>query len=117
MASVRGSPVQLGASRKSVLPPRSTLHNRNVTVAGRRTSIRLEPSMWEALQQICGREGATINEVVTEIERTRTESTLTSAIRVFILRYFEAAATEGGHWRAGHGTIFARRRGASQGPV
>jgi len=73
--------------------------------------------MWDALHDVCARERATINEVVTEIERLRHESSLTSAIRVFLLRYYEAAATEGGHWRAGHGTIFARRRGSPQGPV
>jgi len=78
--------------------------------------------MWEALQSLCAREHATINEVATAIERARAESSLTSAIRVYLLRYFEAAATEGGHWRAGHGTVFAHRPGRTpggrtQGPV
>jgi predicted DNA-binding ribbon-helix-helix protein len=118
MVSIRGSQASERAPRRPSLPG-STLDNRNVTVAGRRTSIRLEPPMWEALSSVCAREHATINEVVTAIERARTESSLTAAIRVFLLRYFEAAATEGGHWRAGHGTIFARRppAGRPQGPV
>jgi predicted DNA-binding ribbon-helix-helix protein len=90
--------------------PASTLDNRNVTVAGHRTSIRLEPTMWDALHAVCDREHASIHELVTAIERSRAESSLTSAIRVFLLRYFLSAATEGGHWRAGHGTLFARAR-------
>ena len=81
----------------------STLVNRNVTVAGRRTSMRLEPAMWEALQQICRREDKSLNELVTEIDRQRIESSLTAAIRVSLLRYFCAAATDEGHRLAGHG--------------
>jgi predicted DNA-binding ribbon-helix-helix protein len=83
--------------------PGSTLVNRNVTVAGHRTSIRLEPAMWEALRQICEREHKPCNELVTEIDRQRIESSLTAAIRVYILRYFSAAATDEGHRLAGHG--------------
>jgi predicted DNA-binding ribbon-helix-helix protein len=87
--------------------PASTLINRNVTVVGHRTSVRLEPAMWDALQKLCEREGKTLNEVVTEIERRRAESSLTAAIRVYLLRYFCAAATDEGHRLVGHGT---RRR-------
>ena len=81
----------------------STLINRNVTVGGRRTSMRLEPPMWEALQQVCHREGKPLNRLVTDIERERVESSLTAAIRVYLLQYFTAAATEDGHRLAGHG--------------
>jgi len=81
----------------------STLINRNVTVAGRRTSMRLEPAMWDALQQLCRREAKTLNELVTEIDYQRSESSLTAAIRVYLLRYFCAAATDEGHRLAGHG--------------
>jgi predicted DNA-binding ribbon-helix-helix protein len=100
------------ATTQSTLPPSvpggaaksvSTLVNRNVTVGGHRTSIRLEPAMWEALHQICRREGRTLNELVTEIHRQRAESSLTAAIRVYLLRYFSAAATDEGHRLAGHG--------------
>ena len=80
----------------------STLRSGNVTVGGRRTSIRLEPAMWQALREISTREGKTLHALVTEIEHTRAQSSLTAAIRVFLLDYFRAAATEEGHRRAGH---------------
>jgi predicted DNA-binding ribbon-helix-helix protein len=80
----------------------STLRSGNVTVAGRRTSIRLEPAMWRALREISAREGKTMHALVTDIERGRAQSSLTAAIRVFLLDYFRAAATEEGHRRAGH---------------
>jgi len=82
---------------------RSTLINRNVTVAGRRTSIRLEPQMWEALHQICRREAKTLNELVTGVNDHRAASSLTAAIRVYLLSYYRAAATDEGHRLAGHG--------------
>jgi len=80
----------------------STLRSGNVTVGGRRTSIRLEPAMWQALREISAREGKTMHALVTEIEQGRAQSSLTAAIRVFLLDYFKAAATEEGHRRAGH---------------
>jgi predicted DNA-binding ribbon-helix-helix protein len=84
---------------------RSTLVNRNVTVDGHRTSIRLEPVMWEALNRICQRERKSMNELVTLIARKRDQSTLTAAIRVFLLTYYQAAATDEGHRHAGHGLV------------
>lgn len=71
----------------------SSLVIRNVVVAGRRTSVRLEPAMWEALHEIAHRIGVSIHEVVTEIDRHRTESTLTAAIRVYIVDYYRRAAS------------------------
>jgi len=73
----------------------STLVNRNVTVAGHRTSVRLEPATWEALRQVCQREQRSLNGLVTEISRRQVESSLTAAIRVFLMSYFRAAANGG----------------------
>lgn len=89
-------------------PRRSSLVPRNVVVDGRRTSIRLERAMWEAFNEILAREGISAAELVTEVDRTREASTLTAAVRVYIMLYFRAAATECGHRRAGHGS-FSRR--------
>jgi predicted DNA-binding ribbon-helix-helix protein len=81
----------------------STLVSRNVTVAGHRTSMRLEPAVWGALGEICERERTSIAEIATAIGRDRSASSLTSAVRVYVLDYFRAAATDEGHRRAGHG--------------
>ncbi len=77
---------------------------RNVTVSGHRTSIRLEPKLWDAFQEICWREGRTIHELCSMVDRRRQGSSLTAALRVFIMLYFRAAATEEGHTEVGHGT-------------
>jgi predicted DNA-binding ribbon-helix-helix protein len=72
----------------------STLVIGNVVVAGHRTSVRLEPAIWEALQDILQREAKTLNQLVTEIDRGRTASSLTAAIRVFVVRYYRDAIRE-----------------------
>lgn len=87
----------------------STLVSHNVTVGGHRTSIRLEPAMWVALRDICDRERTDINNIVTAVGTGRSESSLTAAIRVYVLAYFQAAVTEDGHRCAGHGTAPERR--------
>ena len=79
------------------------LSNRNVTVNGRRTSMRLEQEMWEALREICRREDLTVHELCSLIDDRRGLSSLTAATRVFTLMYFRAAATDEGHATAGHG--------------
>ena len=66
----------------------SDLICRNVRVAGRRTSIKLEADMWEALQEICERSGRSLHEVCTEAYRRRDSSNFTSAVRLFILDYY-----------------------------
>jgi predicted DNA-binding ribbon-helix-helix protein len=76
----------------------------NVRVRGRRTSVRLEPALWNALREICRRESKSTHELITEIAGQRVQTTLTASIRVFLMNYFKAAATEDGHRRAGHGS-------------
>ena len=61
--------------------------------------------MWDALKEICAREGRSLHDICTQIDRERTQSGLTAGVRVFILNYFRQAATEDGHERA------ARHRG------
>lgn len=64
----------------------------NVRVAGHRTSVRLEPVMWDALREIAREQDSTVHELVTEIDRKRTASSLTAAIRVYIVGYYRSAA-------------------------
>ena len=81
----------LGGMRQA-RPASSTLVNRNIVVGGRRTSVRLEPAMWDALHEIAERERVTVNQLATDIDRRRAESSLTAAIRVFIVGYWRTAA-------------------------
>ncbi len=83
---------------------KSTLLSKNITIGGRRTSVRLEPEMWEALREITTRENCTIHEICTLIVDCKKEDTsTTAAIRVFLMLYFRASSTPDGHAQAGHG--------------
>lgn len=85
---------------------KSTLVSRNITVVGRRTSVRLEPEMWTALREIAKRENCRIHDICSLIQLRKNPATsLTAAIRVFLMLYYRAAATDDGHGRAGHGNF------------
>ena len=70
----------------------STLINRNVVVDGHRTSMRLEPAMWAGFEEIARREQLTLHQLCGRIDRSRASSSLTAAVRVFIMTYFRRAA-------------------------
>ncbi|MEJ0062468.1 MAG: ribbon-helix-helix domain-containing protein [Alphaproteobacteria bacterium] len=85
------------------------LISKNIKVNGQRTSVRLEKAMWEGLEEISQREGASINEIGSLIMGQKNEGmNFTSAIRVFIMSYYRAAATEEGHRHARHGDFTQR---------
>ncbi len=56
--------------------------------------MRLEPEMWNALAEICAREKCSIRDVCTLIDANRSTTSLTSAVRVFILAYFRFAGND-----------------------
>jgi predicted DNA-binding ribbon-helix-helix protein len=93
------------ASNEDPRPDRhSVLVIHNVNIQGRRTSIRLEPQIWDTLSEICRREFCTPHDVCSYVaERKVPHGSLTSSLRIFILDYFRTSATEDGHRRAGHG--------------
>lgn len=117
MESMPGSSGDAGGdSRAQTGRGPSTLVNRNVFIGHHRTSIRLEPAMWDALAEICRREDMSLHEICGLIDARRQASSLTAAIRVFALAYFRAAATEDGHASSGHGLLYSGRRRARHAP-
>lgn len=81
--------------------------------------MKLEPGMWDALDEICRRERMAIHDICTRIARDHKGYNLTAATRAFILAYFRAAATDDGHLRAGHGmgSDIPARDGLAQGRI
>jgi predicted DNA-binding ribbon-helix-helix protein len=64
---------------------------RTIYLDGRkeRTSLRLEPVMWEALRDIAAHEGLSMSKLVKKVNDSR-EATdnLSSAIRVYIVEFY-----------------------------
>jgi predicted DNA-binding ribbon-helix-helix protein len=83
----------------------SRLVNRNIVAATGRSSMRLEPEIWDALFEICRRENIAMADLVRKVDGGREVGGRTSAIRVFAFNYFRQAATEDGHRCAGHGGV------------
>jgi predicted DNA-binding ribbon-helix-helix protein len=81
----------------------SRLVTRNVLGNHGRTSIRLEPELWAALDEMCRRERTTIRDMVRRLAAAAPAGGRTSAVRVRLISYFRAAATEEGHQAMGHG--------------
>ncbi len=80
---------------------RTKLISKNVTINGRRTSLRLEQTSWEGLTDICQCEGLTLHELCSLIEGRRQGASRTSAVRAFIVTYFRTVAAEYGALQRG----------------
>ena len=58
---------------------------RSVVIAGHQTSVSLEAPFWDELKAAAARRGASVHQLVGEIDSTRGQQNLSSAIRVFVL--------------------------------
>ncbi len=56
--------------------------------------------MWDALQDVARRQHLTVHDLVTRIDRGRTSSGLTAAIRVYIVNFYRSVAFHAGQAQA-----------------
>jgi predicted DNA-binding ribbon-helix-helix protein len=78
---------------------------RNVYVAGRKTSVRLEIAMWRVLDDIRDRESCTLDELVARARQLILKRIcISTLLRCLAISYLQSAVTEEGHAWAGHGT-------------
>lgn len=65
---------------------------RNIRIHGRRTSIRLDDHMWDALIEIANLEKCSLHDICAIVHDNKEESIgFTAALRVFLLHYYRAA--------------------------
>lgn len=74
---------------------RSPIVKRSLVIAGHKTSVSVEDAFWTALKDIAASRGTTIAELVAEIDTGRERGNLSSAVRLFVLEHFRAAAAAG----------------------
>lgn len=60
----------------------------SLSLRGHRTSVSLEDDFWVAFREIAAAQNKPINQLAAEIDETRGDVGLASAIRVFILQRF-----------------------------
>jgi len=79
-----------------IQPLETTPKTRNIIVAGRRTSVRLEPAKLRALFEIAPRERCSIHDVCTEVAQHNDACSLTAGLRVHILEYYRDLVASAG---------------------
>jgi predicted DNA-binding ribbon-helix-helix protein len=68
---------------------KSSVIKRSIVIGGHKTSVSLEDAFWNDLKDIAHAKQVTLSEMVAEIDGARKESNLSSAIRLFVLGYFQ----------------------------
>ena len=66
----------------------SSLVLRTVELPDRRTSLKMEPLMWAALERVCEERNLSPAAFIAEVEARDLASSLTSAVRVALLEHF-----------------------------
>ena len=65
---------------------------RSFTIDGHRTSISLEAPFWHALKEVAKEQHTPVAQLVQSIDRDRGKGGLSSAVRVWLLRHYQAPA-------------------------
>ena len=68
---------------------KSLVVKRSIVLAGRKTSISLEEAFWKSLKEIASQGDSTLSALITAIDVGRRHSNLSSAIRLFVLNYYQ----------------------------
>jgi predicted DNA-binding ribbon-helix-helix protein len=71
---------------------KSPIVKRSIVIAGHKTSVSVEDAFWTALKDIAASRGSTVAELVAAIDSGRRHGNLSSAVRLFVLDHFRAAA-------------------------
>ena len=69
--------------------PKSSVAKRSIVFKGHKTSVSLEDEFWNALKEIAGKRALHISELVAEVDEQRGDGNLSSALRVFVLDYYQ----------------------------
>lgn len=62
------------------------MKKRSLTLKGHRTSVLLEPEFWARLDELIAQRKTSLQRLVEEIDDTRGDANLASALRVYILK-------------------------------
>jgi predicted DNA-binding ribbon-helix-helix protein len=68
----------------------SPVIKRSIVIAGHKTSVSLEDAFWKGLKDIAAGRRTTLSDLVGSIDCGRRHGNLSSAIRLYVLDYFQA---------------------------
>jgi predicted DNA-binding ribbon-helix-helix protein len=64
---------------------KSSIQRRYIVIDGHKTCVSLEDAFWSDLKEIAHSRGATVSKLVAQIDDTRRQGNLSSAIRLYVL--------------------------------
>ncbi len=67
----------------------STIMKRSVVISGHKTSISIEDDFWNALREIAKERKQSVPHLLTSIDASRSHANFSSAIRMFVLNYYQ----------------------------
>ena len=71
---------------------KSPVVKRSIVIAGHKTNVSLEEAFWEGLKDIAKARRVTLSDLVGGIDTNREHGNLSSALRLFVLDHYKAAA-------------------------
>ena len=74
--------------------PKSSIAKRSIVFNGQKTSVSLEDEFWNALKEIAGERAIHLSDLVAEIDERRGHGNLSSALRLFVLDYYQRPASD-----------------------
>jgi predicted DNA-binding ribbon-helix-helix protein len=78
---------------------KSPIVKRSIVIGGHKTSVSLEDAFWRGLKDIAQGQRVTLSNMVAAIDKSRQQSNLSSAIRLFVLDRLRA-----------HDSVFSGKR-------
>jgi predicted DNA-binding ribbon-helix-helix protein len=65
--------------------PNARVVKHSLVIAGHRTSVSIEDAFWRPLRRIAAERGLSVNSLAAQVDASRGDANLSSAIRVFVL--------------------------------
>ena len=81
------------ARRKRVT---SSVVKRSIVVAGHKTRVSVEDAFWKGLKEIASQSDMSLSDQVARIDSERRHSNLSSAIRLFVLEFYQKGSVLAG---------------------
>ena len=82
---------------------KSSIVKRSIVLAGHKTSVSLEEPFYQGLKDIAASRRVTLSDLVAgSINTERENGNLSSAIRLFVLRHYQAGSSQSSRRMPGH---------------
>jgi predicted DNA-binding ribbon-helix-helix protein len=75
---------------------KSSILKRSIIIDGHKTSVSLEDAFWSDLKDIAHSQQATLSKLVSQIDETRQQGNLSSAIRLYVLEHIRTHGKNAG---------------------